>query len=181
MDKKNTFIGQTIASCEEYVPGKNAFGEADQIYSAVIGKSQTDGQSISVIPEGKKIIDVAVGSFVYGLIAEIRDTKAIVDCIMAEEYPNSRFSMPSFGSSLPVQNIRINSYVKTVRDELKIGDIIKAKVVATSPAILISIAEPSLGVMVAFCSACRNSMSLKNDFATCNNCEKTEKRKTITG
>lgn len=181
LDKKNTFIGQAVASCEEYVPGKNTFGEDDQIYSAVIGESQTDGKSISVTPSGKKIIDVAAGSFVYGLVAEIRDTKAIVDCIIAEDYPDARFSMPSFGSSLPVQNIRTNSYVKTVRDELRVGDIVKAKVIATSPTILISVAEQGLGVIVAFCSTCRNSMSLKNDFATCNNCEKTEKRKSATG
>jgi exosome complex component CSL4 len=80
---------------------------------------------------------------------------------------------------LPVTGLGKKEYVRDLRDEVKIGDIIKAKVSKiTKTGVDISIAGPESGFLCVFCPKCRNRMDLKDINFICNACEWKERRKT---
>ena len=84
-----------------------------------------------------------------------------------------------FRSVLPVTAIR-SEYVEDLRNEIKVGDIIKAKInKKTKTGFEISISEEGFGVVKAFCPKCREPMHLKSDLFICN-CGWKERKKLTT-
>ena len=61
--------------------------------------------------------------------------------------------------------------------ELKIGDIIRAKVIQVKPSVQLTTAERNLGVVKALCSICRGPLELRGRELYCPRDERTERRK----
>jgi len=78
---------------------------------------------------------------------------------------------------LPIRNVSTR-YVERLKDEFKIGDLIKAKVVkASSLGIDLATDDFSFGVVKAFCSKCRHPLQLFGQSLRCLNCGSSERRK----
>jgi hypothetical protein len=113
---------------------------------------------------------------VYCFIVKTSANKAIAGCISVEEAEGSARGV-QMDAVLPVTAIR-SSYVRDIRDEVKIGDIIRARVEKfTKTGADISMAGRDCGVVCAFCPRCRNRMGLKERIFVCNSCGWKERRK----
>ncbi len=87
-------------------------------------------------------------------------------------------SFPSFEAVLPVSGIR-PGYVEQIRDEVRVGDILKAKVskIDKQQNIDVNIMEQGYGVIKAFCSRCRSNMIINDNKVNCSRCNRIESRK----
>lgn len=172
--KKIVFPGEHLASCEEFIAGKNTFTDKDDIYSAAIGELESFGRMVQVNSR-KTFVPVTEGMEVYCTVRELSGTKAFVSCIPILK-DNER-SFPGFEAVLPVSSIR-QGYVENIRDEIRIGDILKAKVTKIERQdVDVSISEQGYGVIKAFCSRCRNGMIINGNNINCNKCNRIENRK----
>jgi hypothetical protein len=69
-------------------------------------------------------------------------------------------------------------YTEEFRDQLRLGDTIRARVDQAFPSVQISTQDRSLGVVRALCTECRSVMNrLSETEAKCPNCEHIERRK----
>ncbi|MDO8553540.1 MAG: exosome complex RNA-binding protein Csl4 [Candidatus Micrarchaeota archaeon] len=174
MDKKIAFPGDYVASCEEFVPGKNTFAQNDNIYATAYGDVTYDGHTVHVKGKAKTIEQPVIGDVLIGVIEGMMDTRAFVDCAPLEKEGVRMLSKIS--AVLPVSNIR-KGFVENIRDEIRIGDVIRAKVNAVLPNVELTITYPEYGVIKAFCSRCRNTMVLNDRKLICSKCEHVETRK----
>lgn len=174
--KKLVAPGEHLASCEEFVQGSNTFTEKDDIYAAAFGELESFGRMVQVHTNTKTFMPISEGTEAYCIVREITATKAFLSC--APILKENERSFPSFDAVLPVSEVR-QGYVEQVRDEVRIGDILKAKVIKIDKQqnIDVSIAEQGYGVIRAFCSRCRSNMIIKDGRLTCTACGRVESRK----
>jgi exosome complex RNA-binding protein Csl4 len=149
MDKKKLVLpGDHLLSCEEAVPGENTYSENDEIYSASFGAENVNAGTVSVDRAGKSIVLPHVGMDVYCMVVKTSTNKAICTCMSVNEMDGKERSS-NITAVLPVNAIR-KGYVDHLRDEIKIGDIIKAKISKMSKmGIDISLIGPGLGIIYA--------------------------------
>ncbi len=177
MQKKKVLPGDALSLEEEFEPGSNAFAEYGNIYSAVAGTVSADAKSkqISVQAE-KQICVLRRGTVVYGTIGLVKENSASVSLLQSPE-KDGREVISQSRAMLPVRDVS-RDYVKNLKDEFKIGDLIKAKVSKTSSlGTDLSTAERDLGVIKAFCCRCRHPLHLFGRTLRCLNCGNSETRK----
>ncbi|MFH1544654.1 MAG: exosome complex RNA-binding protein Csl4 [archaeon] len=175
---KLVFPGEFLTVEEEYLPGKNTFEEENgRIYSARIGELEFNEKEREVTVKPKKEMKlVDVGTIITGNVLLLKDSMALIKIIKAEKDNEERIPLNST-AILFISNIA-RGFVKSIRDEFKIGDIVKAKVVTVSPySIEVTTTFPELGVIKAFCTKCRNSLELYGSDLKCRKCGSVEKRK----
>jgi exosome complex component CSL4 len=177
MNKNKLVIpGEHLLSCEEAEPGQNTFTENDEIFSASFGDEKLVGGIVSVTRKGKNLLRPYVGMEVYCLIVKTTPNKAIAECLPVSEAEGKERSV-EITAVLPVTGIR-KGYVDSIRDEVKIGDIIKAKISKiTKTGVDISIFPPQYGLIACFCPRCRTRMDVKDKIFICSNCDWKERRK----
>lgn len=74
--------------------------------------------------------------------------------------------------------VRGGGYVKNFRQHIKIGDILKARVIEVNPlGTYLSIAEDGLGVLKARCSSCHLDLAQRGRLLICEECGNKENRK----
>jgi exosome complex RNA-binding protein Csl4 len=97
---------------------------------------------------------------------KVTPNKAIGTCVSADEVEGNGRGV-SFDGVLPVTAIK-PEYVREVKDEVRIGDILKAKVQKIMKSgVDISIMDHDCGVVCAFCPRCRQKMDLKDKVFIC--------------
>lgn len=126
MEKKLVLPGTHLFSNEEAVSGENTYNKDEEIFSSAFGaKVITDG-IVSVSRKGKKITKPFIGMEVYALVLKTSNNKAVCSCVSVAETDGVERSFEITGI-LPVSSIR-KGYVDDLRNEVKIGDVIKAKI-----------------------------------------------------
>lgn len=176
MEKKLVLPGDHLSSAEESETGENTYSENDEVYSAALGENISAPGHAAVRGRGRKLKVPGVGTEVYCLITKTGPNKAIGVCITADEVEGRGRGLEMDGVLL-VTAIR-RGYVRDIRDEVKIGDIIKAKVQEVRRnELAISIFDPQCGVVAAFCPKCRQKMDLKDRLFICSRCFWKERRK----
>jgi exosome complex component CSL4 len=168
--------GEFLGTEEEFAQGEHTFDEDGRIYAGIAGKQSLDkSRRCSIAPSVKVPHRVSQGSVVYGIIAEIFEPVAIVRLVGVEN-ERGRQVVPD-SAVIHASGIR-QGYVKNVRDELRIGDIVKATVSEVRPhGIYLSTKEKSLGVVKAFCTRCRAPLALSGRDLLCGSCGNREYRK----
>jgi len=177
MEKKKLVLpGEHLLSAEEAEAGRNTYTENDEIYSAAFGSENVSEGKVSVERKGSSLLRPHVGMDVYCVITKTTPNKAIAECMPVSEAEGRERSI-EMTAVLPVTGIR-KGYVEKITDEVRIGDIIKAKISkVTKSGIDLSIFAPPYGLIAVFCPRCRNRMELKDKIFLCNNCEWKERRK----
>jgi len=175
MEKKLVLPGEYLASAEEAEPGGNTYSENDVIYAAAAGEPQTAGGKASVRTKRSSLELPYIGMDVYCVITKSSPNKAVASCIPIKEVEGQGRGM-EIDAVLPVTEVR-RGYVPDMREEVKIGDIIKAKVRSIErTGAEISMFPPQCGVVAAFCPHCRQRMDL-TDIFICGRCGWKERRK----
>ncbi len=178
-EKKIVLPGDEIASALEYLPSFGTYSDEDNIRSSSIGypelnKSERTAR-VNILTKIPKLQQV--GTYTYGVVSSINDTKAMVDLITLD---SGKFRLVSPGKTaiLKVENVR-RGFVKSLKNEFKIGDIVKVKIINISKTdINLTTDERELGVVKAYCSKCRSEMKkIDNHRVKCTNCGWVETRK----
>jgi len=174
--KRVVVPGEHLGSEIEFLPDKGTYTEGEEIRSLFVGEAEVAGKRVSVAPKASVPALLAPRMLVYGRVEEIFDPIALVRVEGAE-----------MGGVRPVSNAYYcvlhasrmsRGFTKNVRDEVRIGDVIKAVVdEIKGDDIHLSMREEGLGVVKAFCSRCRDALRIEGNALACSSCGNKERRK----
>lgn len=148
--------------------------EQGKIYAKISGRTLLDLQNrtVSIYPlvRGAKV--PKTGSIISGQVSKLQNKTAIIRIFKIGKEDLSGV----FSGLLYISDIS-TSYVDSIYDVCKPGDIIRAKVISEKNRIFhLSTIDQNLGVLYAFCSRCGQLLQKKRYRMHCLNCGKIEKR-----
>jgi len=167
--------GEVVAVAEEFIAGEGTFEEDGKVLASYVGKLELDTKEmVARVKPLNPPVELNVGDTVLAVVTDIRNSMGVVKILKVEGVERS-LSGPKEGS-LHVSKIS-RGYTKDVRDEFRLGDIIRGKVIRVKPSLQISTVGREYGVLKALCTKCRLPLIQKDGALFCENCERTEKRK----
>lgn len=169
MKKIFVFPGDRIGTAEEFKAGKGVYEEDREIYAGIAGYLKIEEKVASVVAF-KEIPELRKDDVVIGRVVDIRNNFAMVEIARkkGEERELGHMNL----AMLHISNV---GRFENIANALSYRDIVKARVVDTSPKI--SIKEPEMGVLKAFCSVCKVDLILEKGKLKCPNCGREESRK----
>jgi len=175
--KSGKFVvpGDRLGVIEEFTPGPGTYVEHGTIHSKTTGRTLMDtlNKKVSVYPLVQAVSVPRVGSIVSGQVLEAKSKTAVLRILKVGKRPLSGF----FTGVLHISDVS-PSYVETMFNVCKTGDIMRAKVISDkNRTFYLSTEEKNLGVTYAFCSRCGHILLLKRQRLRCSRCENIEKRK----
>lgn len=175
---KLVFPGEKLCVAEEFIASDGTFESRGIIYSKIIGRVLYDfiTRRVSVIPLKRINYTPKPGMVVYAIITATKEDVAFTKIFGLNK--NNSFS-GTFTGVLHVSQVS-NEYVKVITDAVKIGDIIKAKVLTHWIPYQLTTKGAKLGVVYAQCSNCGTPLLKRNDKLKCPKCGNVEPRKIST-
>ena len=174
MDKKFVVPGDFIGTEEEYLSGEGTFSDNEKIYSTITGEASEAARKLAVFQK-RPLKPLGIGNTIIGTVENIVEPSALVS--MQVGVGEHRFGETDDYAVLHASMIR-KGFVKNVRDEYKIGDIIRAKIVdMRNGEFRLSTDGEELGAIKAFCHVCRHPMKFESGLLSCENCGAKDNRK----
>ncbi|UCG71151.1 MAG: exosome complex RNA-binding protein Csl4 [Thermoplasmata archaeon] len=168
--------GEEIATSEEFLAGEGTYEMKGKIFSSFLGKLNLDAKEmVASVEPINPLVELKVGDIVLAHVQDLRSSMVILDVARVEG--KLRNVTGETLASIHVSKIS-EGYTSDVRNEFRIGDIIRAKVVQTKPSVQLSTEKSNLGVLLALCTKCRMPLIKKEKNLFCENCRRTEIRKT---
>lgn len=176
--RTGTFVvpGTFLATVEEFMCGEGTYKEGGKIYSSRAGIVLVDvkGKRISVASKGGPP-ELKRGDVVIGVVEETKKQAAMVSVKLLA---GSEKSLPYPTDGI----IRISSvrrgFVPRLEGELREGDVVRAKVLEVRNGLIhLTLGEPDLGVILAYCSKCRGILQRAKNRLYCRECGNMETRK----
>lgn len=172
------FPGDYIVEEELFLPGEGTFAEDGKIKAAGFGVPVKDMQKREVRLTSPVLVPMTYreGDSAIGVVGRVREKLAFIDLI-SSKVGNHRLTPSDASAVLQVSNVK-TSYVNSLTDELKAGDIVRVKIIeATQHNISLSLKGDNYGVIKAFCSRCRHPLDKQGEWLVCPQCNRKEKRK----
>jgi len=169
------FPGERLGVIEEFLPGQGTYVENGTIYSVTPGylRRDTINKETHVQSRVKSPRVPQKGDVVIGQISNVQDKTLSIDIFQI----NDRAINTSFAGVMHVSNAS-QTYVKTMLDVFKVGDIVRAQVLSTlNREFHLTTEGRILGVIQAACSQCGDHLILQNRRLRCPTCHGTERRK----
>jgi exosome complex component CSL4 len=171
--------GDYLGAAEEFVPGRGTYEDRGRIFAAVMGTARVDAADRIVRVEARNAIpSIEEDDTVYARVEEVKSAMVIVTVVSSA---SSRRAIPG----TPEGTIHISKakegYTETLQGEFAPGDIVLARVLQARPALKLTTAAPSLGVLAARCSVCHALMVPGPKELTCPRCGNREQRKLAKG
>ncbi len=169
--------GEELCVEEEFMPGSGAYvDENGFVRAAVLGEPIYDMASrrVSVRPLTRRSLLPRQGDIVLGVVSGIKEDVAIVKVLGFDIH--APFKNPITGL-LHISQIS-ESRIESIYDAVRLGDLIKAKVLNNYIPLLLSTKEPRLGVVLAYCSKCGAVLVKESSGLRCPSCGNVEQRKT---
>ncbi|RLG19782.1 hypothetical protein DRN67_01785 [Candidatus Micrarchaeota archaeon] len=168
--------GTPLGTEEEYIPGANTVLEGSDIYASAVGEKNIREKVVRVNSKTNVPFMLKPGEVVVGRVAEIFEPVALIELQWRRDERGRQVWLPGY-AVLHASNVK-DAYVKNIHDEVKIGDLVRAKVVKIQRGdVELTVKERELGVLVAYCTKCRARMERKRGGFYCSNCEESEGRK----
>jgi len=168
--------GSKIAVIEEFLPGTNTYVLEDRILPTVIGRVMRDlEQHIIRVEAVNTPLVPRVGDTVYAEVTGTRNSIiAKTEIFMIEK---KGIIHTPFSGIVHCADVS-STYVKDIHDVMRIGDIIRAKVIGrNSPPFLLSTTGIDYGVVLAKCNYCLKPLILRDNYLYCTNCRRIIRRK----
>jgi len=167
--------GEEVAVVEEYEAGEGTYEEEGRLYASLPGRLELDSEHriARVVPVNPPAI-LREGDVIYGTISDIRPS--MVEARVLAIHGRDRQVAGEIDASLHISKIA-NAYVEDPRDAVRLGDIVRARVIQTDPSLQVTTAERLLGVVLALCANCRRPMERRGDVVHCLRCDRTDHRK----
>jgi len=167
--------GDLLGVAEEFLPGPGAYEENYRVRAAVLGYVVKDSLSKVASVRPIKYPNLpAPGSIVVGVVTEVREEYARV---RIDAVGDRTLQYPFTGILHIVQIAERVGGSARVYEYVRLGDVVRAKVLSSRPPYLLTIKEPKLGVILASCSLCGATLKLSGDKLACPQCGNSEKRK----
>ncbi|MFH1107011.1 MAG: exosome complex RNA-binding protein Csl4 [Candidatus Micrarchaeota archaeon] len=175
MEKNDIAVpGEFLGYEEEVVGDANTFVDGGKVYSDASGAKKVTAGKAEIRPR-KTVRRVRPGDIVYGKVQDIYDSVSLIE--IEAEPAKERIAVGASYAFLRISELD-NRYVNSFREYIRIGDVMRLKVIdVTSMGTYLSISEPGLGVLAAFCSYCRAPLDLKGRLLVCPACGNREVRK----
>lgn len=174
--KQIALPGDVISTAEEYLPGGNATEINGMIVSLTSGIVKRDEKNLLISVEtGKSKVLPNVGDIVYGQIIKLDQRSATIrlGAIFKDDTGLVQYDGEAF--------LRVFGLMGSRREgdgpSIRIGDLIRAKVIKANHTTEVAIVGKHFGVVRAVCGKCRGILIPKHETLYCNNCERSEMRK----
>ena len=173
--------GDYLGVIEEYLPGEGVKDENGNLIATRAGKVKIDKERMEISVEA--VTDTPplpeVGDVVIGQVIDVRPQSATVQLVKIEG-KGDRAIAASTLATIHVSQVR-NGFVEDMRREFRIGDVVRARVIAVGKGpIQLTTRAPDLGVVYALCSKCRTPLIKRGDQLICPRCGNVETRKLST-
>ena len=168
--------GDKLGVEEEFFTGPGTYIDPNgNIRSQLVGRVLIDivKRSICVKHVKSKPYVPKPGNIVLGIVETVSNDLAFTN-IYAIEDKTSRTT--EFSGVLHISQVS-TEYIETMYDALRVGDVIRARVLNNIHPYQLTIKDAGLGVIAAFCTKCGAILKRKNDRLYCPVCGNYEKRK----
>jgi len=167
--------GEEVGTVEEFIPGFGTFDDNGVIRASLSGtvKVNTERRTVSIDPRNEPLT-LRKGMELFCVVRDSKDNGAMVD--IAQVIGNPRGIAGSHDGLIHVSMID-NRFINHPKDEFKVGDIVRAKVVQSYPSVRLATDAPHYGVVRALCTECRGKLRRKGEELQCEVCERVEHRK----
>ncbi len=168
--------GDDICIIEEFMPGIGSFSKNGVVRAAWIGVTAADlnTRTVHVKPVHKFPQLPERNSVVIGVVVLVKDEYAVIKIF--EDLKGNRY-LNGFTGVLHISQAS-DTHVKDLYEVIRVGDVVKAKVLNNNPPYNITIREPKLGVVLAFCGNCGSVLrKAGSNMLKCPKCGRMEKRK----
>lgn len=174
MDKKFVVPGDFIGTEEEFLAGEGTFSDNERIYATVSGEADSAARKLAVMQK-RPLRSLTPGTIVIGTVENIVEPIALVS--IQAGVGEHRYEQTDEYAVLHASMIK-RGYVKNVRDEYRIGDIIRAKLVdERNGEMRLATDADELGAIKAFCAVCRHPLKLESGLLSCESCGAKDNRK----
>jgi exosome complex component CSL4 len=175
-EKKIVIPGEHIGTSEEFLSGDGTYEHSGSIYSSFMGELNLDSDEMVVkVKPLNPLVELNVGDLVLAHVQDIKSSMVLVNVIRVEGNP--REVAGGTMGSIHVSKID-EGYTSDVWKEYRIGDLVRAKVIQNKPSLQLATDRPKLGVILGLCTKCRMPLIKKEGSLHCENCQRTELRKT---
>ncbi len=167
--------GDRIGVAEEFLPGPWTYELDYQIRAAAVGRVVRDAvNKVATVKPLKVPAMPRSGATVLASIAEIREDFAIARIFSVE---GSLLPYPFTGILHVAQVAERAREAKHMHNYVRIGDIVRSRVLNDRPPYVMTIREARLGVVLASCSRCGAVLRPSGDRLKCPQCGSVEPRK----
>ena len=168
--------GDLLGTAEEFVPGVGTYEEKGRVYAALLGHKQVDPHARAVSVRAIHAVPrLAEGDLIYARVEELKSAMAIVTVLASATTGRSAPGAPE--GTIHISKAR-EGYTETLATEFGVGDIVLAKVLQGRPALKLTTAPGSLGVVAARCQNCHAMLVLDGRGGLgCPRCGAVERRK----
>ncbi|WP_297513837.1 exosome complex RNA-binding protein Csl4 [Thermococcus sp.] len=171
--------GDYLGVIEEFMPGEGVREENGELYATRAGKVRINPEKmeISIEPVTDTPPLPQVGDIVLARVIEVKPQAVIVQLLQIEGRENDREIATSKLAGIHISQVK-EGFVEDITKEFKIGDVVRAKVIANEKSpIQLSTKGKDLGVVYALCSRCRTPLIRRGDKLICPRCGNVETRK----
>ncbi len=171
--KKTAIPGDSLATPEEFLPGRNVYESDGSIKALLVGNVVRDvkNMEIRVDPLVEKRTP-AVGDLVVGQVEAVQSSSAN----MKIYYLNGKQTLGGFSGTIFLRDERAGRGIR--RTQVKLGDVVRGKVVSLLNGIIqLSIEDRHAGVMFALCGNCGRPLTKEDGRGRCLECGNVEERK----
>jgi len=142
--------GTPLAYSEELLPGSGTYDDGHQIRAALFGREHVDPETmqVTVRPAGKPVAQVEKGDVIVGEVTFTKPELASVR-ILEIRGKEGRSVLHQVEGTLHVSKVD-KRYIKSIEDEFRPGDIIRAKVIGMKGGPQLVTDAPDLGCIAAF-------------------------------
>jgi len=143
--------GTPLAYSEELLPGPGTYDDGTQIRAAVYGSEHVDPETMAVTvqPAGRGVASIERGDIVVGQVTYIKPEALASVKILAVRGKEGRSLLQTIEGTLHASKID-SRFVKYVDDEVRGGDLIRAKVISLKGGPQLATDRPDLGVVKAW-------------------------------
>lgn len=175
MTKRTVVPGEEVAVAEEYMPDAGTYEYDGKILSTLAGELELDkDKMVARVSAANPMNLLKVGDSVFCRVTDVRAAMAICEILGAEG--KERGITGETSATIHISKLS-SEYVQEVGREMRPNDLVRAKVIQTSPSVQLSTQEPHFGVVKALCRKCRAPMARQGKSLRCEPCERVENRK----
>jgi exosome complex component CSL4 len=169
---KFVFPGERLGVIEEFLPGRGTYVEEGNIYSSTLGYLRLDKvrKEAQIQSKARTPLTPRPGDVVIGRVTSVQDKTMSIKMFQI----NDKVMQNEFVGVMHISNVS-RSYVKSLSNVFKFGDLIRARVISTlNNEYHLTTQENNLGVLLSACSQCGSQLVLKNRRLRCPSCQKGE-------
>jgi len=174
-EKRRVLPSEEIATVEEFMGGEGTYEEDGKVYASTVGELSFDTREMTAeVKPFKPLAQIKKGDEVFAVIEGIRSQMITARAIAIVGLDRAIAGKDLL--SLHVSKVSMD-YIRDVSRYYRIGDIIRAKVIAHTPSLQIATEGKRFGAVKSYCMKCRKPLTRGKEKLECEDCQRFETRK----